>query len=405
MRRSKTPSELARLASPLGRLLDAAWRRMHWWVAAMVVLYAVSGITVIHPDEVAVVLRWGRLVGRTRHAQRHGPGLLLAFPRPVDRVVRVKTKHVSQLLISTLSRGEFSGVDVETLDPLTVGYALTGDLNVVHVAMVARYQVRDPAEWAFYGPKSDAILRVEVTAAMMRSLGEMGVDSVLAEGRKDLIERATRRAQAGLDAAHAGLNLVSLELTGLSPPDALVNDFDAVQSAYIGAETRKKNAQAFAQDVVPKARAQSNTAVQAARADASVALARAQGEAKAFLALDREYRGNAGVVRERLYRDAVDKAISSAGTVRWVPPPAAGHYQGLRITLAPEEAGPRKPAEEQAAPSASSPGGGGPASLAPDHGALLAPPEGEPRETGGNQGGSIAPPPGAVVEGPGEGNE
>ncbi len=119
-----------------------------------------------------------------------------------------------------------------TLDPISQGYALTGDQNIVHVEMVARYRVREPAEWAFYGPKAEDILRVEVTAAMVRSLGEMGVDRVLSDGRKDLVETAMRRAQAGLDAVHAGLELTSLELTRFAPPIVLARDFDAVQSAY-----------------------------------------------------------------------------------------------------------------------------------------------------------------------------
>ena len=131
---------------------------------------------------------------------------------------------------------------MSTLDPLVQGYALTGDQNIVHVEVVARYRVRDAAEWAFYGPNADDVMRVEVTAAMVRSLGEMGVDRVLADGRKDLIATATRRAQAGLDASHSGLELASLELTRLAPPLALASEFDAVQSAYIGAETRKKEA-------------------------------------------------------------------------------------------------------------------------------------------------------------------
>ncbi len=67
--------------------------------------------------------------------------------------------------------------------------------------MVARYRVRDPAEWAFYGARPEHALRVEVTAAMVRSLGEMGVDRVLSDGRKALIATATKRAQAGLDAS------------------------------------------------------------------------------------------------------------------------------------------------------------------------------------------------------------
>jgi membrane protease subunit HflK len=316
---------------------------MHWWIATMAVLYTLSGITVVKPDEVAVVLRWGRLVGETPALQEHGPGLLFTFPRPIDRVVRVPVKRVREVGVNTLAsvlgneRGE-EPTSMSTLDPLVQGYALTGDQNIVHVEVVARYRVRDAAEWAFYGPNSEDVLRVEVTAAMVRSLGEMGVDRVLADGRKDLIATATRRAQAGLDAAHSGLELASLELTRLAPPLALASEFDQVQSAYIGAETRKKEAQAFAETIIPQASAQADTTLQAARGAADNDLAIAKGDAQAFLVLEREYRQNPAVVRERLYRDAMDRAIGVAA-VRWVPPPVNGKYNGFRITLAPPGAG------------------------------------------------------------------
>jgi membrane protease subunit HflK len=207
--------------------------------------------------------------------------------------------------------------------------------------MVARYRVREPAEWAFYGPKSEDILRVEVTNAMVRSLGEMGVDRVLSDGRKSLVDTAMRRAQAGLDAVHSGLELTSLELTRLFPPIILAKDFDAVQSAYIGAETSKKEAQAFAEGVIPQAQADTDTKLQSARAAAASDMAVARGDAQAFVALDREYRANPVVVRERLYLDSVERAIAAAGNVRWVPPPVGATYRGLHITLTPAGAGPR----------------------------------------------------------------
>ena len=131
----------------------------------MAVFYALSGITIVKPDEVAVILRWGRLVGDTPALQEHGSGLLFAFPRPVDQVVRVQVKHVWEVPVNTLNSDEntMGGFGFgKTLDPLTQGYALTGDQNVVHVKMVARYKVRDPAEWAFYGPKVEDILRVDL---------------------------------------------------------------------------------------------------------------------------------------------------------------------------------------------------------------------------------------------------
>jgi membrane protease subunit HflK len=335
VRQIKGPSEIARLAAPVARLIDGAWQRMHWWVATMMVLYAVSGTTIVRPDEVAVVLRWGRLVGDTPALQEHGPGLLFSFPRPMDRVVRVPVKRVSEVAIDTLSatRIDDEASDSYGLDPLAQGYAVTGDRNIVHVDMVARYRVRDAAEWAFNGPKAEDVLRVEVAAAVVRSIGEMGVDRVLAEGRKDLVAAAMKRAQAGLDAAHAGLELSSLEFTRLMPPVALAGEFNAVQSAFIGAETRRKEAQAFAGTAVPQARAEADTALQLARGAAEAGRATAEGDAAAFVALSREYRANPAVVRERLYRESVERAIGGAANVRWIPPPVGGTYKGLRITI------------------------------------------------------------------------
>ena len=338
MRNAGPPSEIGRLAAPLARALDAVWQRMHWWVATMIVLYAVSGTTIVKQDEVAVILRWGRLVGDTPALQEHGPGLLFSFPRPIDRVVRVPVRHVWEVGVNTLAatlidEEEATG-DPNTLDPITQGYALTGDRNIVQAEVVARYRVRDAAEWAFYGPDANDVLRVEVSAALVRSLGEMGVDRVLADGRKSLVATAMRRAQEGLDACHSGLELSSLELTRLAPPYALANEFDAVQSAYIGAETKRKEALAFAETVIPQAQATTDAALQNAQGTAESDLAIARGDAGAFLALDREYRANSAVVGERLYRDAVERAIGVAGSVRWLPPPAGGKYNGFRITIA-----------------------------------------------------------------------
>jgi membrane protease subunit HflK len=136
-----------------------------------------------------------------------------------------------------------------------------------------------------------------------------------------------------LDACRSGLELSSLELTRLSPPAALASDFDAVQSAFTGAQTTKQDAQAFAAQAIPQAQASADSGLQSARGSSASDLAQATGDADAFRALDREYRANAVVVRERLYRDGVERALGAAGNLRCVPPPVGGTYRGFRITL------------------------------------------------------------------------
>ncbi len=339
MRRQGPPSEIRRLALPVARLLDGAWQRMHWWIIAMAVIYAFSGTTIVRSAEVAIVLRWGRLLGDTPALQQHPPGLMFALPRPIDEVVRVKTKTVRQTIIAGLASQGISDPDEipanwgVSIDPLVEGYALSGDHNVLQLSVMARYRVRDPIDWQFYGPDSDRILKAEVIAAMTRSIAEMPVDRVLAEGRKDLIALAMRRAQAGLDEAHSGLELAALELTTLGPPPALAPAFASVQSAFIGAETKKKEALAFAAAAVPDATAAVDVALQSARAQAANDIALARGDALAFRVLEREYRTNPRVVRERLYRDGIERALAQTN-IRWVPPPPAGaSYSGLRVTI------------------------------------------------------------------------
>ncbi len=334
MRKREAPSEIARLAAPLARFVDGAWRRMHWWVALMGALYLGSGITVVKPDEVAVILRWGKLVGAGETGQ-HGPGLLFAFPRPMDQVVRVKRLQVFELRVATLIP---SSAAAATLDPILDGYALTGDQNIVHVDMIVRFRIREPAKWAFYGPDTEEVLRLELTSAMVRSLGERAIDRVLSDGRKDLIAAARRRAQEGLDAANSGVEITSLELTALSPPVSLQPSFTEVQSSFIAAETAKKKAQGDAAVALPQAQAKADTLVQDAHARAAAALAQARGDTAAFLALDQEYRADTAVVRERLYRDAIDRALSLA-QIDWIPPPLHGRYEGLRVTVS--SSGPR----------------------------------------------------------------
>ena len=153
------PSEIGRLAAPVARLLDGAWQRMHWWVATMAVLYAAVGDHHCETRRSGGGAALGAAGGRYARVAAARARLLFAFPRPMDEVVRVQVKHVWEVPVDhcwrrSVDENADRAAIRQTLDPLTQGYALTGDQNIVHVDMVARYRVRDPAEWAFYGPKA-----------------------------------------------------------------------------------------------------------------------------------------------------------------------------------------------------------------------------------------------------------
>ncbi len=327
-------SETSRLLAPL----EAAGARRGPLTAALLALLTVgwlgSGWTVVGPDEVGIVLRAGRVVGSGPDAI-HPPGLLMALPRPIDDVIRVKTRRVWEVEITTLHHGLPPGIDPLTapVDPERTGYALTGDRNVVQTILVARFQIDDPIAWALSHADPEAQVSRAVEAATVQCIGETEVDVVLGEGRDQLLRRLLVRAQQQLDTARLGVQLVAVELVELAPALQVMDAFEQVQSAYITAETRVKEAERYRATTLPAAEGAAGIAVKRAEVASTERMAEARGGAAIFTALAAASRPDPEVFRERIYRERIEHALGRAGTRRFVPPPSASGYDGLRITI------------------------------------------------------------------------
>jgi membrane protease subunit HflK len=340
MKRGATKGELGRLLQPMATALQALFLRLHWWMALLALAYAGSGLTLVQPDEVAMVLRLGGLVDAGTAQAVHGPGLLVALPRPFDEVVRVRSGKVEQIEVRDLhwdQQGDDQGFtfgNTTTIDPTAQGYLVTGDQNLVHAVLVVRWQVRDPVRYALHQADTQGLIRDAVLAAAVRSAGELSVDQVLTDGRQGLIEQVEARSQARLDALDSGLSIVAVEFTDLSPPRQVKREFSEVQSAFIEAETAVKEAEEYREKQLPRARADGNRGLRDAEGEATALLAEARGDAQAFLSLATEARKDRRVVTERLYRESIEAALSQAEKVEWVPPPpGGGRYTGFRLTV------------------------------------------------------------------------
>jgi membrane protease subunit HflK len=298
----------------------------------MVVLYCGSGITRVGPDEVAIVLRLGRVLNEGTAQATHPPGMLFALPRPFDEVVRVNVQKILQADLITLVPPDEEW-DPRTLDPVSVGYALTGDHNVVHARFSVRYKVSDPVAFALRCAAPEGVLSDALTAETVRAVGRRPVDDVLSEGRADLVAEIKANAQKRLDAGEVGLALVSLDLTQLAPPLAVSKAFKEVQSAAIAAQTKKADAETDREKRIPAAEASAAAALSDAEKYAVSTRAAAEADATAFRALVAEYRKEPAVVRERLYRDAIGQVFAQAGKREFLPPPVGGRYPDVRVSV------------------------------------------------------------------------
>ncbi len=298
--------------------LTSVFRLLKWVTVLSGLAILVSGIAVVKPDEVALRLRFGKLTGQTRAEQVHGPGLLIALPYLIDEVIRVPVKRVQEMRIEALTGGAAATGD--RLDLTATGYALTADRNIVQPRAVLKYQITDPEAWALRVVAPERVVRDAVVSALTRTLGETAIDAVLVEGQKQLAAQALGRAQARLDQEGPWVRLLALEFTTLRPPAQVAREFDGVQSAFVERKTKADAARSYREQALPGAAADAQNQIRAAEADEVARLAEARGAAATFLAIQTEYRRSPAVVRQRLYREAMEQALSGAGGRILVPP-------------------------------------------------------------------------------------
>lgn len=344
-RRKGTSSERARLVQPFLGLAVRMFGRLHWVMLVLALAYCTSGITTIDANEVGVVLRFGAVVGDTPATRVHPPGLLLALPRPIDEVVRIDVETVHTLRIDDLHYADGAAnseiwtgeVESDTIDPEQEGYLLTSDRNVLQARILARYTVGDPIAYALQVHDHHAFLSHAIVSSVVEASGRVALDDLLGSGRGDLIDIATAAAQTRLDTVRAGIDLVSIELEGLSPARQVIKDFDAVQSAYIRSVTVTEEAERYAAEAVPKAQAERDAQISEAKAEAARTVALARSGAERFEKVLAIYRGDPRVVRERLYREGIERALDGSGKVRFIPAPVGDRYDELRVTVSTQD--------------------------------------------------------------------
>jgi len=299
--------------------LRSSGRVMRWGFTALVALYLGSGVTRVGPNENALVLRLGKL-----QPQVHPPGLLWAWPVPVDEVIRVPVRSTLELRLDRWGAppaGDATNAVAATMHPVRDGYTLTGDANIIHARLTARYQLTDPVAAVLTAQQRDALIEAAVYQAYAQALAAAPVDEALTTGRDAVRQEAQRLAQEALDRLGLGAQLLALELRELLPARPVLPAFQEVISAQVEARTLAQQAESYRAEMLPAAQAESYRLRQTATAAARGQVARARGEATAFKALLAEYRLNPAVTRARLRAETLD-AIGP-GLKTTVTPPNA----------------------------------------------------------------------------------
>ncbi len=268
-------------------------------IAGLVVLWLLSGLYVVPPEEQAVETVFGAVTD-----QRVVPGVHYNMPWPAGSVHRLKVRQLQRGVIG----GEIADRATRQPDPL-VSQFLTGDQNIIQVIAVVQYSVSEPADYLFRVEDVGTAVRNAVEAELGRQIASRTVDDVLTTEKVAIQEIVRQRAQALVDGYDLGVLLSTVNIEMVTAPAEAADAFRDVASARADAARIVNEAQGYANDIVPRARGEATQLREEAAAYEERAVNRAQGDAARFTALAREHRRNPGVTESRLYLETVEEVL------------------------------------------------------------------------------------------------
>lgn len=261
-----------------------------WGLALILVLgfWAFKAVYMVNEQEQAVVLRFGE------YHRTVGPGLHLYFP-PVESKFQ---RNVTQVR-SYRQQGQM----------------LTEDENIVEVPVAIQYRISNLENFVLKVEDPETSLRHATESAVRHVVGSTPMHQVLTEGREQMAVEVTERLQRYLDAYNTGITVTQVNIENAQAPAEVQDAFDDVIRAKEDEVRARNQAEAYANGVIPEARGRAQRMLEEANGYHDEVIARAEGEAKRFDLLLEQYQAAPGVLRERLYLDAMQDVLSSTSKV------------------------------------------------------------------------------------------
>ena len=260
----------------------------------------------VQPEEVGVVLRFGRYLGTTE------PGLRVKIPL-VDQVLKVPVQR--QLKQEFGFQTVEAGVRTVYADRDFAAEAamLTGDLNVAVVEWIVQYRVSDPSQYLFKVRNLEETFRAMNEAVMREVVGDRTVTEVLTVGRQEIEALVEERLQALANQYEMGITIDQVVLQDVNPPDPVKPSWDEVNQAQQQRDRMINEARGEYNRVIPRAAGEAQQTVLQAEGYALDRINRAQGEAVRFSAIYDEYRQAPDVTRRRLYLETMQRVLPAVG--------------------------------------------------------------------------------------------
>ena len=292
-----------RLARPGGR------RGLTLLGLAVVALWLASGFYRVEPDQEGVVLRFGAFTRTTL------PGLNYHMPWPIERVELPAVTRVNLIEIGYRTgpgSGSDSGGNAGTRDVPQESLMLTGDENIIDLDVAVLWRVSNATNYLFGVRNPDAVVKAVAESSIREVIGRTPIQPAMTERRAQISADVQKQTQQILDKYGAGIEITQVQIQKADPPDAVIESFRDVQRASTDAERLRNEADAYANNIVPRARGDVSRLIAEAEGEKQATIANAQGQTKRFLSVLAAYDQAKDITLTRIYIETLQDVLGHA---------------------------------------------------------------------------------------------
>jgi membrane protease subunit HflK len=266
-------------------------------VVILLIAWFFTGLFSVKANQQAVVKRFGviqRVVGS---------GLHYHLPFPIETVDKAEVTKVHRIEIGfRTNKGMIQTVSEESL-------MLTGDENIVSIDLIVQYKISDVEKFLYNVVNVEKTIRASAESAIREIAGKEKIDNLLTTGKSRIQIETLQILQNILNSYQTGVKVVAVQLQDVEPPKAVVASFKDVASAKEDKSRFINEAEAYANEIIPAARAKAASMILKAEAYQSEKLSRAKGDTSRFLQVLKSYRKSPDITKKRMYLDTMSKVL------------------------------------------------------------------------------------------------
>jgi len=267
----------------------------------VILLWLLSGIYIVGPDEQGVIRRFGKQVRVT------GPGPHWHLPFPIEQVNTPKVTQVRRIEVGF--RTIHPGPPARYREVVEESLMLTGDENIVDSQIIVQYKIKDAVNYLFNVRGQEDMVRDATEAALRQVVGRHNIDEVLTENKAQIEDETREKLQSLLDRYGSGLVVNLVKFQAVRPPQEVDAAFKDVASAKEDKQRLIQEAEAYRNDIIPKARGNAEKKIREAEAYKVERIKRAKGEAERFESVLKEYRKAKDITETRLYLETMETIL------------------------------------------------------------------------------------------------